>query len=791
MTCTEFVFSHEGVRTRLMAVEKGIIRITRTRREFFLDSETPAVVLREARISELLNREDENCFVSGAVQVHIRNGVLTFTNQNGDILLCENPIRPCILQEKPVMLNRYDPEGEIRMERSIDGERAYAVPSETCQDRIAYEARQQFLFAEGEALYGLGSHEEGFGNLRGHSRVLYQHNMKAVVPVLVSTKGWGILFDMGCMMAFHDDEEGSYLWADCTDELDWYFFYGEGTYASAMTKYRSLTGSTPMLPKYTLGYIQSKERYIDAEEMLEVAKEYRRRKIPLDMLVLDWLSWPEGQWGWKCFDSNRFPNPTEFINQLHDMGVKLMISIWPSMQGEENGDRRAMLEKGYMLGNRLNYNAFDPNARALYWQQAKDGLFCHGIDAWWCDCTEPFESDWHGAIRPEPMLRASLNTEEAKRYLDPSKISLYSLFHSQGIWDGQRSTTDEKRVCNLTRSSWAGQHRNGTITWSGDVSSNWETLRRQVPEGMNFCATGEGYWTTDCGGFFPARMELWFIDGDYDKGMEDMGYRELYVRWCQYAAFLPMMRSHGSMTPREIWHLGEKGTPFYDALENTIRLRYHLVPYLYTLMARLSREGTPMLQQPALIFPEDQKLRELDDQMLLGDSLLVKPVTHPMYYLPQSQKLDVTDETESVYLPEGHEWYDLYTGKHYKGGQTITACASLAGIPAFVCSGTILPWGDIAQTTAAQAELPLELIIYPGEDGELLFYDDAGDGYAYERGEYALIPMRWEDKKRRLTIGMRKGKYMGMLQTKTLVVHTPSGNASKLVYTGQTMEILL
>ena len=792
MSSKAYVYSHNGIRTRLVFPDAGIVRVTRTLRDHFLSDQSPVVEPLEALDIQAVSTETETALTAGGVRVVIRDGVLTFTDENGVAILREPIKRPCALQEKPVMINQYDLSAPVREEKSVDGVRAYAVPAETVQDRTAYEARQQFVFDPDEGLYGLGSHEEGIGNLRGHSRVLYQHNMKAVVPVLVSTKGWGILFDMGCMMAFHDDEEGSYLWADCADELDWYFFYGEGDYASAMKKYRLLTGETPMLPKYALGYIQSKERYVDAEEMVNVAAEYRRRKIPLDMIVLDWQSWPEGQWGWKHFDESRFPDPDAFTVRLHEMGVRLMISIWPSMQGDRNLDRKAMLEQGFMLGNRLIYDAFRPEARALYWQQARDGLFRHGIDAWWCDCSEPFESDWHGGIKPEPALRAAMNMEEARRYLDPAKIGLYSLHHSRGIWEGQRSETDEKRVCNLTRSSWAGQHRYATVTWSGDVSATWETLRRHVPEGLNFCAAGEAFWSTDIGAFFPGRWKAWFIDGDYNAGMEDLGYRELYVRWAQYAAFLPMMRSHGTGTPREIWRLGEAGEPFYDAMAETIRLRYHLAPYLYSLMALLRAEGIPMLRVPALVFPQDKRLREVNDQMMLGDALLVKPVTRPMYYLPGSQTIENRDDSEHVYLPEGCGWYDLYGGQYYPGGQTVAVTAPLDHIPVFVRAGAILTWGGEAQSTAELKDLPLEIWVYPGRNGCLRLYDDASDGYGYEHGESSAADFTWNDEKRLLTIGARRGTYPGMSHEQTFLISAADRQTVKtIIYRGESIEITL
>lgn len=790
---SEVILHHGGVYTRLCAVRSGVIRVTHTRREAFLNRQGPSVICMDRMQAEIHETDRVVCLGAGSIMVQAsrQSGALTFRNAAGEVLLREPDKRPHTLQEKPVYLHSYEG-AQVKQGHSVDGARAWAEPSKTWLDRTAYECRQSFVFDEEEGLYGLGSHEEGYGNLRGKSRILYQHNMKAVVPVLVSTKGWGVLFNMGCMMAFHDDEEGSYLWADCADELDWYFFYGDGSYASLMENYRALTGPTPMLPRYALGYIQSKERYVDAEEMLSVAGEYRRRGIPLDMIVLDWQSWPQNQWGWKTFDRTRFPDPAGFISKLHDQQVKLMISIWPSMQGEENRDRREMLESGCMLGNRLIYNAFDAQARQLYWKQAKENLFAHGVDAWWCDCTEPFESDWKGAVKPEAFSRARMNTDEAKHYLDPAQINLYSLYHSQGIYEGQRAVTDEKRVCNLTRSSYAGQHRYGTVTWSGDVSATWEVLRRHIPEGLNFCASGEAYWSADIGAFFPgSNAEPWFFDGDFNEGVADLGYRELFVRWAQYGALLPMMRAHGTGTPREIWRFGEAGEPFYDAIEKAIRLRYSLVPFLYTLMAEIHRTGLGMMRHPALVFPADQALRHVDDQIMLGDVLLAKPVTHPMYYLPHSEPVAVPDEWETVYLPAGHDWFDLHTGQCHAGGQTITAHAPLDVLPLYVRAGTILPWGAQANATAEQAALSLEIMVFPGADGAFTLYDDAGDGYGYERGECERIPMTWNDAEGVLTIGARRGSFAGMCLQRILRVRRAGGKAVEVCYTGTATAITL
>lgn len=783
----------DGIRTRIYAVCDGVLRVTHTRRESFLHRKSAIVIHEGILAGQVAQTESERLLTVGGIRASISSstGQITFMDENGQTLLKEAEVRPHQLAETPVFLNQFD-NAVIREGQSVDGARAFTEPTQRLQDRMAYECRQSFVFDEQEGLYGLGSHEEGFGNLRGRMRMLYQHNMKSVVPVLVSTRGWGIVFDMGCMMAFHDDEEGSYLYADCADELDWYFLYGDGSYASMMRRYRTLTGEAPMLPKYALGYIQSKERYQTAEEMLAVADEYRLRKVPLDVLVLDWQSWPAGQWGYKTFDAERFPNPKDFINKLHEKSVKLMISIWPSMQGAHNADRAHMMEKGYMLGNQLIYDAFHPDARKLYWEQAKEGLFNMGVDAWWCDCSEPFESDWHGEIKPEPSQRMLLNTEEAKKYLDPTTINLYSLYHAQGIYEGQRSATRSKRVMNLTRSSYAGQHRYATITWSGDVSATWDTLARHIPEGLNFCATGEPYWSTDIGGFFTkGNAGPWFVAGDFDEGVHDLGYRELFVRWMQYSVFLPMMRAHGTDTPREIWRFGEKGEPFYDAIAQAIRLRYNLVPYLYTLMAQTNREGLPMIRVPALVFPADTALRQVDDEMMLGDSILVKPVTHPMYYLKGSQAIAKPDERVEVWLPAGCPWYALDSSERYDGGQTICVTAPLHRIPAFVRGGTILPWGDEVMSTEALRNIPLQLVVYPGQDAFCLLYDDAQDGYGYEDGEFMAVPCHWDDALGELTLEARKGHCEGLASVCHMRIRRIGRPERMVAYDGAKMTIKL
>ena len=370
------------------------------------------------------------------------------------------------------------------------------------------------------------------------------------------------------------------------------------------------------------------------------------------------------------------------MREIHRLNTRLMISIWPNMY--PGGDNwQEMRDQDCLLGNQGTYDAFQEKARALYWKHTNEGLFAHGIDAWWCDCTEPFQTDWTGAIKPEPEERLHINTEEAKRYLDPEYINAYSLLHSQGIYEGQRGVSADKRVVNLTRSAYAGQQRYSTITWSGDVSATWDTLRRQIADGLNFCATGSPYWTVDIGAFFVKNdPNLWFWNGDFDLGVDDMGYRELYVRWFQYGTFLPMFRSHGTDTPREIWRFGNPGEPMYEALVKFLRLRYRLLPYIYSLAGMITQADYTIMRALPFDFRADSATYDIADQYMFGPALLVNPVTEPMYFGAGSTVIEGASKTRSVYLPIGSDWFDFWTGQRHAGGQTICAECSAGYDPA-------------------------------------------------------------------------------------------------------------
>jgi alpha-D-xyloside xylohydrolase len=693
-----------------------------------------------------------------SIRINRRTGAFTYLDSSGQALTKEPDRGGKTLVPVEVVKSVFDENVGAQVRKDADGVHAYIPPAKQVVDRQAFHTKLEFEWMPDEALYGLGSHEEGMMNLRGQHQYLYQQNMKAVVPVLLSTRGYGILLDSYSMMKFHDDAFGSYLWTDIDDELDYYFIYGP-EFDQVVQGVRQLTGKAALLPRWAFGYLQCKERYISQEELIDVVKEYRERGIPLDCIVQDWKSWPQDLWGQKTLDPERYPEPKEMMADLHQLNARLMISIWPNMNpGGDNWNE--MRDAGCLLGNQGTYDAFQQEARDLYWKQANEGLFSNGIDAWWCDCTEPFQADWTGAFKPEPEERMRIDTEEAKRYLDPEYINAYSLLHSQGIYEGQRKTSTDKRVVNLTRSAYAGQQRYGTITWSGDVSATWDTLRRQIADGLNFCAAGLPYWTTDIGAFFVKNdPKLWFWNGDFDQGTEDMGYREFYVRWFQYAVFLPMMRAHGTDTAREIWRFGEPGNMFYDALLKSLQLRYRLLPYIYSLAGMVTHQDYTMMRALPFDFRQDPDTYDVGDQYMFGPALLVNPISQPMYYGPESTQLNGVSKSRSVYLPKGADWYDFWTGKCYMGGQTISADTTLDTMPLYVRSGSILPIGPEITYADEQPNAPLELRIYPGQNGSFTLYDDEGDNYNYEQGRFAMIRLSWDDTNRRLTLYKRQGDY--------------------------------
>lgn len=638
--------------------------------------------------------------------------------------------------------------GSIRFERPdgtyLAAERAWESKNVEEFDGKLCHTRLYFQFAPQERLYGLGQAEEGVWDLRHTTQYLHQANLKIAIPLLLSGNGYGILLSTQGTAVFDDTAYGSGFYTDADEYLDYFFLAGSPEEVTG--QFRALTGRAPLLPKWAFGYIQSQERYESARELEDTAAEFRKRGIGLDALVLDWMSWKGDLWGQKTFDEERFPDPAAMIERLHERKVRFMISVWPSMD-PKSGNYQAFERAGLLLPGSGIYDAFQKEGRQLYWKQAEEGLFGHGVDAWWCDSSEPVTPEWSRKMKPEPGEMCQNYLEETAKIMPRQKANAYGLYHARGIYEGQRNSQrqqdgiarQEKRVCNLTRSGWAGSQRYGTIFWSGDTSAKWDTLKRQIAAGLHFCASGMPYWTLDIGAFFVKKGDCWFWDGEYEQGNLDPAYRELYVRWFQYGAFLPVFRSHGTDCRREPWQFGGPGEPFYEALLSAIRGRYRLLPYLYSLAGAVWRENGTIMRPLVFDFAGDEKAAGIMDEYLFGPALLICPVTEPM---------KDGRSTRRVYLPKGTDWYDFYTQERFEGGQEILSCVGIDRIPVYVRAGSIVPVMEPGESTADMEGQDILLQVYGGADGAFTLYEDAGDGYGYEQGEYCLTKIRYRDRKK-------------------------------------------
>lgn len=362
------------------------------------------------------------------------------------------------------------------------------------------------------------------------------------------------------------------------------------------------------------------------------------------------------------------------------------------------------------------------------------------------------------------------------------------MYHSKGLYENQRATTDRKRVVNLTRSSYAGQQRYSTIMWNGDTHASWKSFAQQIPQGLNFMATGCPYWTVDIGSFFTRKGREWFRAGDFDAGVDDMGYREYYVRMLQYGAFLPLFRSHGTDTPREIWRFGRPGEPFYDSILRMIRLRYRLIPYIYSLAGKVTQESYTMSRLLAFDFADDARVHDIKDEFMFGPAFLVCPVTRPMYYDKGSVALQGVEKARAVYLPKGADWVDFWSGKKYRGGRDVKADAPIDKIPLFVRQGSIVPMGPVVQHTGELPGKELTIVVYPGRDAVFTLYEDEGDNYGYEQGRFSTVRMEWDDSRGVLSVGQREGSFPGMEESRKFRV-VLGGSADEVFREGAGVEV--
>ena len=558
------------------------------------------------------------------------------------------------------------------------------------------------------------------------------------------------------------------LWSEVGDGIDYSFVYGPDL-DDVVAGYRTLTGRAPLVPRWALGLWQSRERYRTARETLDTLAEFRKREIPIDTIVMDWQYWRPEQWGSHEFDPERFPDPAGWIREIHERWkAQIMISVWPKFY-TTTANFRAMKEKGFLYPETLKrpttdwlghvhtfYDAFNPEARKLFWKQMNDTLFSKGVDAWWMDATEP---ELVGEGTPAALKAAMHPTALGS---GARVANAYVLPSSQAVYEGQRAANPQKRVFILTRSAFAGSQRYAAASWSGDVSSDWDSLRKQVPAGLNMALSGIPWWTTDVGGFAVPRK--W--SGRHPRPEDLEEWRELATRWFQYATFCPLLRVHGQFPYREMWHFGadEKHRAYQTQLAFD-RLRYRMLPYVYSLAAAVTQRGSTPMRPLVMDFREDPEVLGIGDQFLLGASLLVNPVT-----TRGALRRD-------VYLPSDGDgagaragWYDFWTGAHYPGGRRIDAPAPYQSLPLYVKAGSILPMGPELQHTGEKAADPLTLWVYTGADASFDLYEDDGVSYAYEQGAFSTLPLRWDEAKATLTIGARSGSFPGMLARRELRV---------------------
>ncbi|MBN2013520.1 DUF5110 domain-containing protein [candidate division KSB1 bacterium] len=500
----------------------------------------------------------------------------------------------------------------------------------------AFHVEQQFKLTRDEGLYGLGQHQDGYFNYRGKTVTLVQTNTDAVNPFLISTNGYGILWDNYSKTIFNDTKKSMSLWSDVGDNIDYYFVYGPSM-DEVIAGYRYLTGQAPLYGKWAYGYWQSKEHYKNRDELLGIAREYRKRQIPIDNIIQDWNYWDGNpNWSQMFFDERKYPQPAEMVNLLHGMNYHIMISIWPGL-GYKTAIYKDMQQRGYLF-DRVGwakfkyYDAFIPEANDLYWQYLKKGLYSTGIDAWWIDSTEPdiINATMKCAEEYEMKLVGKNHLGSWARYLNA-----YSLAMMDKLYENQRKETDQKRVYMLTRSAFAGQQRTAATTWSGDIGASWDVYKKQISAGLNFCMAGIPYWTFDIGAFV-----LGAYDGVFTNGGKDPAYQELYARMFQFGAFCPIFRAHGSETPREIWEFGD----FTDSMIKIDNLRYRLLPYIYSLAWQVTDKGYTIMRGLPMDFSADKNTYSISDQFMFGPAIMVCPVTEYMLHRPPEKSVLITPE---------------------------------------------------------------------------------------------------------------------------------------------------
>ena len=679
-------------------------------------------------------------------------------------------------------------------------------------DRGCFKVTQTFAFDANEHIYGIGLMENGKMSQRGENRRMIQDNLEDYQNIFHSEKGYAVFWDNYSPTQLTDkpSEGGLTLTSEVGELLDYYFIYGE-TADGVVAQIREMTGDVPMIPLYAYGYWQSRERYKSSRELTEVVDKYRELHVPLDGIIMDWQYWDTNYlWNAMEFLNPEFSNAQAMIDHVHRQNAHLSISIWQSFGPQTKGYRQ-LEPKGLLYDfetwPRSGLSAWPPNmdypsgvrvykpytaeSRDIYWDNLQR-LFNMGCDTWWMDSTDPDHHSFKEADLDEPtpldVASSGINATSTYRRVR----NAFPLLCTRGVYEHQRKASNDKRVFILTRSGFAGQQRYASNVWTGDVQSTWQNLRNQIPMGLNFSLTGNPMFNSDIGGFFSSA----YNNGDSSTGARNPQFQELYVRWLQFGALCPMMRSHGTETYREIYYFGNAGEPAYDAIAKTIRLRYSLLPYIYSTAWDVTNHRGTFMRALMMDFPNDSKCLDMNNEYMFGRQLLAAPIVEAQYTPEQRQRNTTAHFTEvkstTKYLPAGTRWYDFNSGQAYDGGREVTITTTLADIPLFVRAGSIMPIGPDVQYATEKPWDNLELRVYPGANGDFTLYEDEGDNYNYETGHYTTIPMHWDDHSRTLTIGARRGSYAGMITSRTFRVVLPGrADAKAVAYNGKAVKVKL
>ena len=736
----------------------GIVRVIKSPHGHSYTKESLSVVARPEATGIDVRKEGDAVVVKSAVlqaSLSLQTGSVSFSDVRGGELLAEK-----------------DHGVQFTPPKSVD--------------KPSYVVRQAFILDPKEFIFGLGQQQNGKLNQRGQSIDLRQENMKICIPFFQSTKGYGLFWDNYSPTRFADGPQETTFQSEVGDCADYYFLFGDdhgggsqsggaggggqgGSGDSVIARMRELTGDAPMMPLWVYGFNQSRERYKTQFELLDIVKHYRALGVPLDGIIQDWRYWGEdSNWNAMAFDPTSYPRPKKMVDSVHKLKAHIFIVAWPGFGPLTK--QYAIFRKKKMLihfdtwppnSGTTPYDPYNPEARDIYWSFLNKGVFEQGTDAWWLDSSEPDHINIKEIDYDQPTYLGSYRRVQ----------NAFPLEHIRGVYEHQRKTTEQKRVVILTRSAFAGQQRFGSCNWSGDVLSDWGVFRKQISAGLNLSLTGIPYWNTDIGGFFAGR----FVQGG---GAKNPAFQELYVRWMQFATFTPMMRSHGTEIPREIFQFGQRGDKPFDVQEKFINLRYSLLPYLYSTAWDVTAHSGTIMRALYLDFPGDVRADTIDNEYMFGRSLLVCPVTEK----------GVAKQT--VYLPAGALWHDFWTGDTLQGGQTLDRATPIDILPLYVRAGAILPWGPKVQYAEEKPWDNLEIRVYPGADGQFTLYEDEHNSYNYEKGLRSEITFHWNDETRTLTIDDRKGSFPGMLSSRrfTLVV----GKTQKTVeYKGKAVFTIL